>query len=98
MVLEGKALELRRQTSANGTALMYRPPIFFDAVRSQVLSDGNLMVQVEGKRRIALVCILFTGRVMVSVYQFSGGEGGGVSGHKMVHQMFVITMELELRT
>ena len=98
MVLAGTASEFRRQTSDNGTALMYRPPIFFDAVRSQLLSDGNLMVQVEGKRRIALACILFTGRVMLSVYQFSGGEGGGVSGHITFHQIVCYCMKLELCT
>jgi hypothetical protein len=59
--------------------LMYRPPIFFDAVKKQVLSDGNLIVQVEGKRRIALACILFTGRSTLSVYQFGRGVGGGVA-------------------
>jgi hypothetical protein len=65
------------QTSEGGTLLMYRPPI--DAVKSQLLSDGKLMVQVEGKMRLALACILFTG-------QFGGGRE---SGHNMFRQMFL---------
>ena len=80
--------------------LMYRPPMFFVAVKSQVLSDGNLIVQDEGKRRIALACILFTGRLTLSVYQFSGGVGGGVPRHVVICQMFLTTRKIdsEVRT
>jgi hypothetical protein len=53
--------------------------IFFDAVKSQLLSDGKLMVQVEDKMRLALACILFTG-------QFGGGRE---TGHNMFRQMFL---------
>ncbi len=63
--------------------------------QSQLLSDGNLIVQVEGKMRLVLACILITGRSTLSVYQFGGGIGGGVSGHIMFRQMF-LTRKIEL--
>ncbi len=93
VVLAGTAST--RQTFGDETLLMYRPPIFFDAVKSQLLSDGNLIVQVEGKMRLALACILFIGRSTLFVYQFGGGVGGGVSGHIMFRQMF-FTRKIEL--
>jgi hypothetical protein len=48
---------------------MYRPPIFWVAVKSQLrLSDGNEIVQ-DGKASFALAFILLTGRSTLSVYQ-----------------------------
>jgi hypothetical protein len=95
VVFAGTALWPGMQTAEDETLLMYRPPIFFDAVKSQLLCDGNLIVQFGGKSRIALACILFTGRSTLSVYQFGGGADGGVPGHIMFYQMFIITGKIE---